>query len=53
VKLLRNLRFVVAAAAPFTREPDWRRLIALKSGEHAGNWRDSEEGLAAANILTT
>ncbi|MGH6951496.1 MAG: hypothetical protein ACREH4_11510 [Vitreimonas sp.] len=44
-RLLRNLRFVVATAAPFAREPDWRRLIALNPGEHAGNWRDSEEGL--------
>ena len=26
-------------------DPDWRRLIALKAGEHAGNWRDSEDGL--------
>ena len=44
-RLLRNLRFVVATAAPFAREPDWRHLIALKPGEHAGNWRDSEDGL--------
>jgi hypothetical protein len=43
--LVRNLRFVVAATRPFTRDPHWRRLIALKSGEQAGNWRDSEVGL--------
>ncbi|MGH8130653.1 MAG: hypothetical protein ACRES3_07355 [Steroidobacteraceae bacterium] len=43
--LARNLRFVVAAAAPFAQSLDWRRLIALKSGQYAGNWRDSEEGL--------
>jgi len=43
--LVRNLRFVVAATGPFARDPDWRRLLALKAGQNAGNWRDSEEGL--------
>ena len=43
--LVRNLRFVVAAAAPFARSPGWRRLIALKDGESVGNWRDSNLGL--------
>ncbi len=43
--LTRNLRFVVAMTTPFTRNPDWRNLIALKPGENAGNWRDSEDGL--------
>jgi hypothetical protein len=43
--LLRNLRLIVAAATPFARDPGWRRLVALKPGEHAGNWRDSEVGL--------
>ena len=43
--LMRNLRYIVAAATPFARDPDWRRLIALKPDEHAGNWRDSEVGL--------
>jgi hypothetical protein len=43
--LLRNLRFVVATATPFARDPDWRRLVGLKPGEHVGNWRDSEVGL--------
>jgi hypothetical protein len=44
-RLARNLRFVILTASPFAREPDWRHLMALKSGEHVGNWRDSEEGL--------
>jgi glycogen debranching enzyme len=43
--LVRNLRFVVMCAAPFSRAPSWRRLVSLKDGERAGNWRDSEEGL--------
>jgi hypothetical protein len=43
--LMRNLRFVVTTAAPFSSDPDWRRLIALKPGERAGNWRDSDDGL--------
>jgi hypothetical protein len=43
--LVRNLRFVVAAAAPFARSPGWRQLIALKHGESVGNWRDSNQGL--------
>ncbi|MGH8174928.1 MAG: hypothetical protein ACREV5_01540 [Steroidobacter sp.] len=44
-RLVSNLRYIVAAAAPFAREPDWRHLIALKPGERVGNWRDSEVGL--------
>jgi len=43
--LLRNLRFILATATPFARDPDWRHLVALKPGEVAGNWRDSERGL--------
>lgn len=43
--LVRNLRFVVAITTPFARDRDWRHLIALKPGEYAGNWRDSEDGL--------
>ena len=43
--LVRNLRFVVSAAAPFADAPDWRHLLALKPGQFAGNWRDSQTGL--------
>lgn len=43
--LVRNFRFVVAATAPFARDPRPMRLIALKAGERVGNWRDSEDGL--------
>jgi hypothetical protein len=43
--LERNLRFVVAAAAPFARDPRWRHLVGLKPGETVGNWRDSDRGL--------
>jgi hypothetical protein len=43
--LVRNLRYVVAAAAPFARAPGRRRLVSLKHGETVGNWRDSSQGL--------
>ncbi|HKP55614.1 MAG TPA: hypothetical protein VJV78_02775 [Polyangiales bacterium] len=43
--LVRNLRFVAQSAAPFAREPHWTRLISLKPGQDAGNWRDSQQGL--------
>lgn len=48
--LVRNLRFVVASAAPFAREPGWRHLVALKPGENAGNWRDSDAGLGGGRF---
>lgn len=48
--LVRNLRFVVAAAAPFARDPGWRRLISLKPGESVGNWRDSNSGLGGGRF---
>ena len=43
--LVRNFRYVAAAATPFAESHDWRRLITLKPGQNVGNWRDSEEGL--------
>jgi hypothetical protein len=43
--LVRNLRFVIAHAAPFAQGPAVDRLIALKPGRLTGQWRDSEEGL--------
>ncbi|HEX9706924.1 MAG TPA: hypothetical protein VGA24_04710 [Steroidobacteraceae bacterium] len=43
--LARNARFVLAEAAPFARDPQWRRLVSLKPGQNAGNWRDSDLGL--------
>ena len=48
--LARNLRFVVAAAAPFADEPRRDRLVSLKPGEYAGNWRDSETGLGGGRF---
>jgi hypothetical protein len=44
-RLVGNMRYVVASARPFAREPHWRNLIGLKRGENVGNWRDSEDGL--------
>lgn len=43
--LVRNLRFVLAAAEPFAKAPGKDRLIAIKAGRKTGEWRDSEEGL--------
>jgi hypothetical protein len=48
--LVRNFRFVVAATRDFARDPHWRRLIGLKSGEQVGNWRDSEVGLGGGQF---
>ncbi|OQW43580.1 MAG: hypothetical protein A4S12_04180 [Proteobacteria bacterium SG_bin5] len=43
--LVRNLRFVLAQARPFAQAPGVDRLIALKPGRAAGEWRDSNDGL--------
>ncbi|MES3153985.1 hypothetical protein [Sphingomonas faeni] len=43
--LMTNVRFVMAKAAPFARDPRWRNLVALKPGMDAGEWRDSNDGL--------
>ena len=43
--LLRNLHFVLAQAGPFAERPDTTRLIALKPGRSAGQWRDSNDGI--------
>ena len=43
--LVRNLRFVLAAAQPFDAAPRWDRLVAIKPGRMTGQWRDSEEGI--------
>ncbi len=48
--LASNLRFVLASAQPFAREPTVDRLIKLKVGSPAGNWRDSREGLGYGRI---
>jgi hypothetical protein len=44
-RLVSNLRFVLGATRSFAREPNWRHLVGLKSGESVGNWRDSNDGL--------
>ena len=43
--LARNLRFVLAQARPFAEAPGVPRLIALKPGRTAGQWRDSGDGI--------
>ncbi|KAK0329775.1 hypothetical protein LTR94_035395, partial [Friedmanniomyces endolithicus] len=48
--MVRNLRFVLRQATPFAREPVAAHLIALKPGMDAGEWRDSNDGLAGGRI---
>jgi hypothetical protein len=48
--LVSNLRFVLASAQPFGREPKASHLIKLKDGLPAGEWRDSREGLGHGRI---
>jgi hypothetical protein len=45
IALVRNFRFVVAQTRPFADRPDVSRLLALKPGHAAGEWRDSSTGL--------
>jgi len=49
-RLVRNLRFVLRQAAPFARDPVAAHLIALKPGMDAGEWRDSNDGLAGGRL---
>ena len=44
--LARNFAFVLRSAQAFAREPVARNLVSLKPGRDAGQWRDSEDGLA-------
>jgi hypothetical protein len=44
--LVRNLGWVVERSRPFAEQPAFANLIALAEGRHAGQWRDSDEGLA-------
>ncbi len=43
--LARNFAWVLATAQPFAQKQDFSRLIALKNGRAAGQWRDSNDGL--------
>jgi len=43
--LVANLRFTIQSAAAFAQKPGLERLIALKKGFKAGQWRDSDDGL--------
>jgi len=49
-RMVRNLRFVLRQATPFAREPVPAHLVALKPGMDAGEWRDSNDGLAGGRI---
>lgn len=49
-RMVRNLRFVLRQAQPFARDPVPAKLIALKPGMDAGEWRDSNDGLAGGRI---
>jgi hypothetical protein len=48
--IARNLAFVLARALPFAEAPGPRGLVALADGTHAGDWRDSEEGLGLGRV---
>src|SRR5882672_2523263 len=48
--LVRNLRFVLQAAAKFADDPRAPNLIALKVGLPVGQWRDSNTGLAGGRF---
>lgn len=43
--MMRNIRFVVDAAAAFAHDPRPTNLVGLKPGADAGQWRDSNDGL--------
>ncbi|MBB4611245.1 hypothetical protein [Sphingomonas yabuuchiae] len=49
-RMVRNLCFVLRQAQPFARNPVPAKLIALKPGMDAGEWRDSNDGLAGGRI---
>lgn len=44
--LMRNVRFVLARAAAFGRDPKRSHLVPLGEGEIVGDWRDNADGLA-------
>jgi hypothetical protein len=48
--LVSNFRLVLASGRPFALQPAAARLIRLRDGESAGEWRDSDEGLARGRI---
>jgi hypothetical protein len=43
--LLRNLRLIATSARHFSADPLFHNLISLQPGRHAGQWRDSEDGI--------
>lgn len=47
--LVANLRYVLASAARFAREPSYASLIGLKPGVPVGDWRDSTNGLGGGH----
>jgi len=48
--LVRNLRYVIARAAPFAHDPAATNLVSLKPGMDAGEWRDSNDGLGGGRF---
>jgi hypothetical protein len=48
--LVENFRFVLQGSSKFAREPIASNLIALREGSDAGQWRDSNDGLAGGRI---
>lgn len=48
--LVRNLRLVVTTAEAFADDARYANLISLKEGRKAGDWRDSDNGLAGGRF---
>jgi hypothetical protein len=48
--LVDNFKFVLQQSAKFAHEPIASNLIALRQGSDAGQWRDSNDGLAGGRI---
>ena len=48
--LVDNFKFVLQETSKFAREPSASNLIALRQGSDAGQWRDSNDGLAGGRI---
>ena len=46
----KNLGHVLARALPFAEAPGPRGLVSLAEGAHAGDWRDSLEGLGGGRV---
>lgn len=49
-QLQRNLAWVITQATPYAEKAERHRLVALRKGTLAGQWRDSKQGLGSGRI---